>query len=251
MNRRRNPAPACVTVSEVRVRVLLPDHTRLAEARAVANRARSGRAAWENLAAAGFIPMDWVGDPRRRFRGPASRDTLDHPSSARAAALFAADARGVATAEALAREAVARVARWDVPRDPREKAVEWRVSASRMRSSWRAYRVRSVLRKILGYAQLNDEPYGRAVYPEEQAVNDLVLRDGYDELARNGFVVPYDPSYAPAAEERPFAEGRRFADVPNPFAPLVDLWCTGYELLGEGMTSLQMLMPEPSRGTTR
>lgn len=93
------------------------------------------RAAWEALATAGVIPLEWVDDPARAFvdvarladgrpRVPlvaAWPFVRSHPPTVAAAVALASDPRAVATAEAIARELAGDTAR----------RVAWRVAAPR------------------------------------------------------------------------------------------------------------------------
>jgi hypothetical protein len=84
-------------------------------------------ALWESLATRGLIPDRWVDDRSRRFHGGGRA-----PATVTEAVLLAADAEGVALAEALAREAVLRRAPWFEREPPRTR--RWR--RARARFAW-------------------------------------------------------------------------------------------------------------------
>ncbi|MFO0602348.1 MAG: hypothetical protein U0324_04190 [Polyangiales bacterium] len=128
-------------------RALRPDRPGLALARAVVVGVSDPREAWERLAARGCVPLAWAADVAGRgfvtacgqcerhgwyygFSGYGSVTegceacegygwvTGDGPPSVDACLALAGDPVGVATAEALAREAVARVATWGTLQAP-------------------------------------------------------------------------------------------------------------------------------------
>lgn len=101
-----------------------PRRARFEEAAAIARRATSPDDAWESMAARGLVPHDWAPHATRRFLAPDGEATA-HPPSREACAAVASDATGVATAEALALELLARLDPWGVECAP---VVTWVVA---------------------------------------------------------------------------------------------------------------------------
>jgi hypothetical protein len=129
-----------------------PRQPRLDEARAVVRGHIHPRAAWEALATRGLIPDDWVGSEARAFTLPTTYfartralPLLDaselrrvtfrggsvlvaaYPTTSTLAAFVAADAEGLATAEAIARENVRKGKAWldDLRNAPPARAGAW------------------------------------------------------------------------------------------------------------------------------
>jgi hypothetical protein len=226
-------------------RVLRPERPRLALARAVAAGYDDAVAAWEALAASGVIPLAWVGDPGRLFAcldcggiGTIDDETFHapaaHPWSVETAVAFAADPAGVLRAEALAREVVARLAPWGVPQPAR---VVWRVGAPRdatpaalappMDAAWRAWSA------VPRAARLARVPQGS-------------LPDGVWGLVDSQFVAAQQWAACAAVDGGTVLRGEpvRFADLPDPFAPLVALWETGYALDAITAEAVVLVAPE-------
>lgn len=128
-----------------------PHQPRLVDARDVARDADTAAAAWEALSARGVIPLDWAPHATRRFVAydPAttetSADALTHPPTRGACVAFASDPVGVTTAEALARELVARLAPWGAAQPER---VIWIVGEARAPLSLEASGLGAVLDTI-------------------------------------------------------------------------------------------------------
>lgn len=129
-----------------------PRQPRLDEARAVVRGHIHPRAAWEALATRGLIPDDWVGSEARAFTLPTTYfartralpmlDTGElrrvtfrggsvlvaaYPTTSTLAAFVAADAEGIATAEAIARESLRKGKVWldDLRFAPPARAGAW------------------------------------------------------------------------------------------------------------------------------
>lgn len=177
------------------------------------------------------------------------------PPSLRVALWFAADAAQVLAAEALAREAAVRLWPWRGRRgalpgasEPAQDVV-WRVDEEpgplELQRGTRALcpllfeallrRLQDERRRDLPYVLhwLTNVPwrYNRGRRWEADPTGDRAAVGFYDELVRSGAVVPvYGPTGAiPQRLGRStFAPvGRRFAELPNPFAPLCGLWDLG------------------------
>lgn len=132
---------------EVQSTFLNPRTGSTLEARAAVPKDGDPREAWETLAARGLIPADWIDHPRRAFvidarravaaglatvatptvrvpgQGPAV--LLSSPPDPLVAFAIGRDAAGVATAEDLARELVARLAPFAPKGSPQPDRVAW------------------------------------------------------------------------------------------------------------------------------
>ncbi len=92
-------------------KLLRPRRARLAEALAVVGGCGDAASAWESLAAAGLIPMEWIHHASRSYlvhsAGGARRSY--YPPTLEFCALLAADAPSVQAAELIARESLREV----------------------------------------------------------------------------------------------------------------------------------------------
>lgn len=242
---------------ELRETLGRPRQPRLAEARAaVAACTRSRMAALEALAVRGLIPMDWVGDPARRFRR--GRRWAEPIKSAHAVAL-AADPEGVLAAEQLARDYARRLRYFGAPAlDP--AAVVWTFRALKLyarRSSRddaffarRYHRVADLLDDVSGQTDplFTELPGGRRVVRRYSAggwpvYETSVLFTDIRQSARlraaraSGLefetrVIPERWWTLPPAEQarRTRVESCRFDALPDPFEPLLAIWRLGYAL---------------------
>jgi hypothetical protein len=52
----------------------------------------------------------------------------------------------------------------------------------------------------------------------------------------------------PSSVDRPQAAGRSMADLPNPFAPLVEVWATGYAFADVTGDAIHLIAPADDRG---
>jgi hypothetical protein len=186
--------------------------------------------AWEALATRGVIPDAWVGDARRAFSDTAACycDALEPddgpcagcrgieqvratPWTVAACVALASDVAGVTQAEALAREAVARLATVPPGDVPRPSRVVWRVVDAK---TWRPNRRNEYL--------LRAQHWGRPTSWKESAeIYRRVRRRGAHSDAQNE---AYWLAYCSAR----WVRSTRTA--PDPFAPLVELWALGYAL---------------------
>lgn len=109
-----------------------PARARLAEALAVCDGRDDAPAAWEALASADLIPMEWIHHPTRSYiveaRGGARR--AYYPPTVEFCSLLAADAAAVQAAEEIARECLREVKNRD--------AVLWRLVSGGSRGFERA-----------------------------------------------------------------------------------------------------------------
>jgi hypothetical protein len=250
-------------------KILTPSRPRLALAREVVEGHKTPRAAWEALASRGVIPMSWIGAERRfagsdcaacrgtgwetttdyrgdEFYGACERceergfrELLDAPPTLAACVAFASDPEGIETAEALAREADARLAPWRAPEDDAPARPLWRVYRARPPEEtyflWDTARPASHPAILLAHADKRFEG-PRPLWAEEVglrsaasllrgfAEEELRCSRGWQEAARLGLVIP---------DGSPFGRGlsgRAFKELPDPFAPVASLWATGYAL---------------------
>ena len=185
-----------------------------------------------------------------------------HPPTVAGCLAFASDVAGIEAAEALAREVVARLRVWRAAQPSR---VVWRVIGGPPRVAWsRGWLewptvfevddfdagIDPVAERVLG------ERFGDRTHATTSAVlSDLSHRRLWDWRARRG-----DRLRTPALERLeamllksmlPAAvDGRTFAEVPNPFGPLVGIWRLGYALDEITADAIEMLAltTEPRQG---
>lgn len=149
------------------------------------------------------------------------------PPTVPACVAFASDPEGVATAEALAREVMARLAPWATPQPPLvlwRVCGRWHVTGER---AWGPLRVASTPRMILPRLGAAMRRRSGEDTPTWSARGDAVSAAAWRDAASSGRVVPATLLDGPLPAA---VAGRRFADLPDPFAPLVALWNTGYAL---------------------
>ncbi|MFO0650017.1 MAG: hypothetical protein U0326_27600 [Polyangiales bacterium] len=89
-------------------RLLRPARARLAEALAVVDGRDDAPGAWEALAAAGLIPMEWIHHPSRSYvvHAAGGMRRAYYPPTVEFCVLLAADADAAHTAELIARESL-------------------------------------------------------------------------------------------------------------------------------------------------
>jgi hypothetical protein len=270
-----------VDAEAVGERLLRPDRAGAAKILSELGRISSAQEAWEALAARGLIPNDWTASANRWFVLGGER--LAHPPSLGACVELAADARGVVTAESLAREVVARLAPWraDLP-----ARVEWlpaRRDYLHTNADWEAWRAAN-LRPGVGSSTLVDDVLFDAYCDVENAVSAGGLGIDNDELQRfyaaSGYahiledlegqdMADPDDWYATnpaihlgaarlwdlATENgltlgaaprngRMAPVGQAFAELPNPFAPALAICQTGYVLAAVTPRGALMLYPD-------
>ena len=230
-------------------------------------RALAGRL-WETYVARGLVPQSWAEDPARWFlRGSARVDArsklerlLDgaleeaQPGFLEAV-ILAADPRGVAVAEALARQVVAGLAPWGAPAPSR---VLWRFTeidaTQRPRShesfpggQWASFCATHALGGRRGFtaeqeqlrASIVGDDRADALRWEGAAVVDFVHWRRWVAASRLGLRVTA-PEYVTDPCVRAL-QGRLFAELPDPFTPLVDLWWRGYGLEAVGRDTVVLL----------
>ncbi|MFO7563401.1 MAG: ankyrin repeat domain-containing protein [Enhygromyxa sp.] len=214
-----------------------------------------GAALWTRAIAARRIPSAWADDPGRRFRatraelarfapelqplaepfadqGGRARHLLATPPSARAALLFASDPEGLAEAERLGLEAAAGFEAWGAPKIAR---VAWRLAGNpidRVDASGPPLGALSPvilrLRATLAVPALLDEP------PAEH-LRFRIIVDALRWTRRRELMLdtPIPPRVRTAAGELAMPSavvGRRFAELPDPLGPWLELSLIGYSL---------------------
>lgn len=109
-----------------------PARAKLAEALAVCDGRDDAPSAWEALASAELIPMEWIHHPSRSYivHAPGGSRRAYYPPTVEFCSLLAADAAAVQTAEEIAREALREV------RD--RESVLWRLVSGNSRGFERA-----------------------------------------------------------------------------------------------------------------
>ncbi len=188
----------------------------------------SGAEAWEML-----VPSGWIGEPRRGF-GSSISEACETPSDVRTALALCADPCGVATAESLAREAIARLSSRGC------------VVADRL--IWRVLEPRT-FRPGFPRSSGSDEICGRDLYDAltgvspkpgglnlkyQRARRDASLAAILDAARRVSAPVRIETArvgscaddVADMVEWEVVLQSQNLAD--SPFAPLVALWETGY-----------------------
>ena len=163
---------------------------------------------------------------------------LPHPPSVAVAVALASDPRGVATAEACARELAARLAPWKAA-TPSERVV-WRVSgvsgvlpqdgvsvreaAPALATAVDAALVQmargapDAVPRLAFAAPCADDEYAAGVWRRAAADPRASVMSLADDVVTG-------QSWAPVPER---VAGRRYRDLPDPFAPALDLWNLGY-----------------------
>ncbi len=246
-------------IEALRSRIFAPDRPRLAAAIDARVGTRNARVVWARLAERDVFPRGFAENPDREFgevcsacwrpgdaRGPTVRcaacgDALGRarssPPSVALAVALASDPNGVAAAEALACEARARLAPWGtralsrvvwwwLPRD-------WVHSLGDARAAVRPYLfddaegagvvaadARSIAAENPRFAALSARAVRDWRSVRSLAWDDTARAVGWAHLAERGDVIEYGGP-----------TGQRFADLPNPFAPVSDIWSTGYALV--------------------
>jgi hypothetical protein len=232
--------------------------------------------AWEALCTTLDLPA-WVDAPDRRFRGLGpcycaaleadARARGDHPDncascrgieraracpwSAADAVALASDPVGVATAELLAREAAARFQRFGAPQPAR---VAWRVAP---RATWVPLRPNArdgdrllgtcwhaASRATIGRAAAIEVATARMLIDGvSEATTACYRRDHYEAACWDAAARLGEHVYGPGG----FLTDDPVADVPSPWAPLVDIWGLGYGL--DAMTDTDLVLVCPALPT--
>lgn len=232
------------------VRVASPRWPRLREAKETAarfqNTREGARRAWEACAAASLIPTSWVDDALRTFG--ASTSGWPHPPTLSGVVALAADADGAAQAEAFLEQHRAAAAPWQSGGEPTWGAeVRWWVGRTVPRGSWSGLVFRPASIATLHALEVAGAPGGaptegrmaevtRAVrvarladsMGEAPAPNALwsLLSSCLVEHAR--WRAACDAGLSVLGHHGPAVKGVRFADLPDPYAPLLALWSTGF-----------------------
>jgi hypothetical protein len=184
---------------------------------------------WEALATRGLIPDAWIDDPTRRFHGGCRT-----PGTLTEAVLLAADAEGIAVAEALARETVQRLAPW-LERAP-SRTVRWRLLdwSLFLSDRWRDHLV--------------DGPGGGAIgalMAAAVAAAGVEMTYRRPSLTAAGVEVAESPNVFRELTESVasiVSAADQWTTAPDPFAPLLTLWARGYGLF-ETRPALTLLLP--------
>jgi hypothetical protein len=239
------------------LRLLAPDTEHEEEVKALAASAKDGRDLWESLAARDIVPDSWLADGRRDFLPTSSvagkRWLVDNESVMAAAcepvplavsdaATLALDARGVTTAEALAREIVAGLAFWRVPQPVR---IRWWIVEESDASTKDEYG-RPLGRPMVGItpmAPLRRAYYSLAVAEQPrsrrapQIRRELVSRQTMLSRCRWQLAVALAEDLEASWQWQIASEdGWRYNKVPFsqlscPFWAILALWKTGYVLV--------------------
>jgi hypothetical protein len=234
---------APIDLDALAARVFKPDRSTLGAARAAVEGIVDPREAWSALAEGGLIPPEWIEDPLRRFV-VASRSQKKHagepkrrervagwvvqayPARVADAITIAASAASVAEAETHAREAARGFgASPEVP-------VVWRVEARWQPTAIRWRYFREAYGLVPGYHTVADARHNALRFA-------LALRAA---SGHNGYVVGDVNAYElwrlaamtlerfPQTHQKPWERftGQRFAEVPNPVAPVLAVWALGF-----------------------
>ncbi|GLY91322.1 hypothetical protein [Actinoallomurus iriomotensis] len=157
---------------------------------------------------------------------------------------FTADPEGILRAEAAARTVVERLVPWDVPATDR---VVWRVGgplAKPMRSTMPHPRA-EVLRRLffqewrssLGTVQHDHVPgWDPASRFAARAAWHVRLNRAWRLAADRALIVP-------STVGRPQVAGRSIAGLPDPFAPLIDVWALGYAFADITGDAIHLIAP--------
>lgn len=178
---------------------------------------------------------------------------LDVPPSLDACIALASDPEGVSAAEAFAEEAAKGLARWGFPWDGR---MIWRVSGPLHVCKWSF----SEALRIFDFLQHGDKEVWKSAASTAFAERVHDVRTGvfYTRAQRHacgdqfwraasarGDVVPATVSGVSDEALRPPAQivGRPFAELPNPFAPLLSIWELGYVPVNVAPGPIVLLCP--------
>jgi hypothetical protein len=157
---------------------------------------------------------------------------------------LSADPEGVLRAEAAARTGVERLIPWGVPATDR---IVWRVGgppAEPMRATMPHPRA-EVLRRLFFHhwrSSLGTVPHTHVPVLDlaglfaRRAAWHARLDRAWRLAAGRGLVVP-------SSVDRPQAAGRSMADLPNPFAPIVEVWATGYAFADVTGDAIHLIAP--------
>ncbi|MCP3137349.1 hypothetical protein [Pyxidicoccus xibeiensis] len=224
-------------------RALHPERPHLASARAAVAGIRDSGAAWRELAARGTIPQDFIDNDRRRFvmtaefvqaalaRGaPPVLEDDRTPPTLRMALTLAADPTGVLAAESATEVLYSRLKPWgarDVTR------FRWLgVEDFELRDVSVGVAFNAVLDAVavsleehgVDWDTLLPQPAPAVPYPYLKSIKGYL---GWRLAVREGLEVSGASWPLSTVRNRPFAE------LSNPFEPLLALWATGYVLLAE------------------
>jgi hypothetical protein len=185
--------------------------------------------AWEALAAASVIPLEWVQAPARRFleRWPWFNETAkEHPPTVLGCLQVAADTHGILAAESLTREVQAGLLGWGRSWAP--QTMVWTVGAWRTAGFGNREGLRFLTQQL---PRLPSERELGDLLARAATVNPNAVRRAYAQdvagAARWEHAVRSGATVQGGAHD-----GKPFASLPNPYAPLLALWGLGYALLG-------------------
>lgn len=268
--------------------IFAPTRPKLEAARYVAKAHTTPRATWEALASRGVIPMSWL-THERRFVGSrcrvcsgtgkkTSRDyrdeeyvgacdncdeigvvLLETPPTRAACVAFASDPEGIETAEALAREACARLSPWEQPdnrfapwKSPHQDRPVWSLyrerSPSQTHYDWRAETLTKGPRHLLYFlderfkkerpssSPTNRQHASRAVL-QNCVETDLLGSRHWQEAIQRRLTIPPKSTLGEKLSGRPLQE------LPDPFAPVLSLWSIGYALQKKEAGCLWLFAP--------
>lgn len=246
---RRNPADPSARCADPRdpavgARLYEPEAPNDEAVRAVvgpdARRGGAPAQVWETLAVRGAIPLAWADGREPRFVA-SSRGLLDDPVAApptrRAAAALARDPAGVAAAEELARVAFRRMLPFAPARvDAELQHVLWVTGPlpPPRELGWRrapALRLLSVATRAQRVLERDARAFG-VPWSDAQSWRswwwDMTRRGAavFDRLAALDAAITWVRGAERGSEPR--AVGVRYADLANPFDPLLGIWCLGY-----------------------
>ncbi len=243
---------------EVQAAFLNPRTGSTLEARDAVPKDGDPREAWETLAARGLIPADWIDHPRRAFAVDARRAVaaglatdvtptvrihgqgpavlLASPPDPLVTFVLGRDAVGVATAEDLARELVARLAPFASAGTPQPDRVAWSIVMSTPSSLPLTDRT-GLGRLPVASALVSDATrasrfdlgrYKNLVRRGDlNRIHDIIARPVIDDIRWRAAVAEGLAFGTHGAVPKSVA-GRSFRDVASPFDALIELWRTGY-----------------------
>lgn len=301
--------PATLNHTALFASVCAPQRPAFDRADAALRGVRAPREALEIAAAQGLCPVDWLTSDARAFGGAPHSPRLT-PHSVDAVLALVSDAAGVLRAEALAREFVARAARFGAALPPPSRAIYWRPRSSAklargarvearwhvpiavMRATFRSMHSaaiaravatipgveerpiaarRGLLSRLLERLGLGADPLRFATGPythrafaqwnaislearstaARQALEDHRLAWEYSLAARAGLTLRDALQASPLGAVDDATLDLSLASTPNPFAPLAELWWSGYALYAADERKVELVLPLPERDVAR
>jgi hypothetical protein len=163
--------------------------------------------------------------------------------------LLSADPEGVFSAEAAARTGVERLIPWGVPATDR---IVWRVGGpptAPMRATMPHPRA-EVLRRL--FFQEWRSSLGTVHYdhvPGLDLVSLFAARAAWHVRLNRVWCLAADRGLVvPSSVDHPQAAGRSMADLPNPFAPLIEVWAAGYAFADVRGDAIHLIAPADDGG---